>query len=271
MGLNTCRVCQSHIEGDNNFDGIIVCPSCGHTESKNNKSLFLDFLSSSVGFLIITTGLVFSLFAIKKWDTFVMKALPLQFRSAIGTANTGEHFKLVEICESRKNLSCVEKYTDKIMQQQPENIEALRIKAHNQFIHKEFEAAFQNYKLYSELQGDNPDAFYELGKLYIQNNDVKMAIQSFETSINAKPDTLQITVLENYVKALIADQNYQKAYDTIKYVQENSRKSLFFMNTDFEKLEPLVKDNKRSRKRVTRTRAKERQQRAKVLPPKKAS
>lgn len=272
MGFQTCPVCHTIIDGHNAFNGVSVCPSCGHTISnKDNQRTTQEFITNSVGFFIMSALLVFSLFAIKKWDTFLMDALPLQAKSVVGSASDADLFKLIDICEERKNLSCVEKYAVQLMKQAPKNTAVINRLAHNFYLHKEYEKAFQTYKAYEELQGEDPNAYYELGKLHVQYGEVDEALRAFEKAIDAKPGVLQITVLESYVRALITSGNKRKAFKTIEFVQKNSRKSTQFMKTEFNKLKTSIERSGKRARKVTKRVKKSPRRLAKVLPQKKSS
>ncbi len=270
MNYKTCPQCKKLINSDRSFGGVSICQACGWTQSSREKGVkSLALISYALKGLVIGSVFLLSLSYIKYWDTYALEALPLQVKKITGIATSDELFTLVELCEKRKNLRCAINYSEDLIKRNQGSLRALEKRSHNLYLHNESELAMTSYEAYFKYGGKAVQALYEYARLLKKNGHLKSSIVQFEKVIKAKPDMLQITILEHYIKALIEDKQFVKAKKTIEYVQKNASKTFNFMETDLNKL--IVQLNPKETSLKKPNSHLKRSKRAYVLPEKRTS
>ncbi|MEZ4872256.1 MAG: hypothetical protein R2827_08430 [Bdellovibrionales bacterium] len=84
--------------------------------------------------------------------------------------------------------------------------------------------------------GRGSDALYEYAISLENIEDFDRARSIYEIALRQKPDVLQITVYEKYVKLLIKIGDISKAIETIKFVQSKATRSVDFMDKELKML-----------------------------------
>ena len=78
-----------------------------------------------------------------------------------------------------------------------------------------------------------------------QLGQVDDATKYFEQVLNARPDVLQVTVVQNYVKVLMDHQRYDQARKLIKDIRGKGPDSALFMDAEYKKA--AERDDRQSR------------------------
>ena len=103
------------------------------------------------------------------------------------------------------------------------------------------EAARSYYPLFQNGTPQDIEVSYNYAKALAQIGQVDEAISYFDAILAARPDVLQVTVVQNYVKLLMAHQRYDQAKVLISKVRGSSGPAgEQFMDEEFTKIKGLT-------------------------------
>tara|TARA_Y100001935_G_C17304460_1_gene511355 strand:+ start:2104 stop:2754 length:651 start_codon:yes stop_codon:yes gene_type:complete len=205
----------------------MVCNHCGFTSTRTNdkvnRQVESQFLKISIGFSILIAA---SFVQVANWDSHFLGVIPLQIKSLTGSMNPSDYEKMGEICLERKKYDCVERSYQHTASQSLETR-----KRYADFLIKrdKIRPAAEQYRQYFVNGGVDLEATYNYAKVLAQLGQFEESTELFQQVIDAKPDTVQITVLHHYVRALIHANQLQKAKALIEEVRGKSVQANSFM------------------------------------------
>src|ERR1700683_5204878 len=125
------------------------------------------------------------------------------------------------ICLDRKYYDCVEEDYAAIAKiaHNPTNLLRLANFQMSRFEHKE---AAQTYKAFFDGGGDDLDARYNYARVLGENGEIDQASKYFEEVLKSKPEILQITVIQNYVRLLMKANRKTRAMQLVSFVRKHS-------------------------------------------------
>ena len=237
-----CKRCDREIEASRLQSDIAICNNCGYYEvpkTTRKKILKTQFIGSSV----VVFVLFIYIFQVSKWDDHAFSVIPLQLKEMVGSASDGEIIELSKICKLRGNTSCMEKVSGKWSERQPENLEAISSYAYALGLNKSNNKSALQYKKYFDLGGLKLTVIYEYAKILGRIGSIDESIRHFELVINAKPETIQITVVKNYVKLLIKNGRLKKAKSVIVNIQRMGMNAKSFMDKELKTINSMIMAN----------------------------
>jgi tetratricopeptide (TPR) repeat protein len=175
---------------------------------------------------------------IANWDTAWIKIVPLAAKSTLGMMSPDDIEQKAQICMDLKKWDCVES----------EYNHAARIDAskwmragHFEMQRAKYNEAAQSYYKFFQNGGQDLEASYNYAKALAQLGQVDEAVKYFDQVLAARPDVLQITVVQNYVKLLMEHQRYNQAKNLIDKVRsEGGPTAGEFMEPEFEKIHDML-------------------------------
>lgn len=240
--MEACPKCGAVIDRERLSDPVVVCQECGSmvndTEQEEEKKQYWSFVWTLSSVFAVVLVLFFYM---RHWQGQAASVFPLQFKSVFGLAEVGDFEKLQSVCEDQQKVDCIADLTQKIQLQQPGHLLSLERLGHIKYLTKEYDDAVEAYRTYFVHGGRGPDALYEYAVSLEKIEDTDRARSIYEIALRQKPDVLQITVYEKYVKLLIKTGDVRKAIETIRYVQSKATRSVDFMDDELKKLQSSVK------------------------------
>ena len=98
------------------------------------------------------------------------------------------------------------------------------------------EAAQSFYKFFQK-GGNDLEASYSYAKALAQLGQVDEATKYFEQVLAARPDVLQVTVVQNYVKLLVEHKRYDQGLKLIKDIRSKGPEYTSFMDAEFKTIQ----------------------------------
>jgi tetratricopeptide (TPR) repeat protein len=144
---------------------------------------------------------------------------------------------LASICMERKKYDCVEQQYARLGQQNPQLM--LRL-GKFQMSRAHYNEAVNTYRTFFSKGGIDLEASYNFAKALGQVGQIDEAAKYYDYVLGAKPDVLQVTVIQNYVKLLMEANRLDKARTLIEQVRHKSDTSAYFMETEFKKIQALT-------------------------------
>lgn len=209
---NHCPRCGFEISRERMNEAIVICNHCGLTRSGEEKKLELKMQRNYVRFSIVFgILLVMSYIHLMQWDQDFVAVIPLKVKSLTGLANAEDYRSLSEICMRRMNYDCAKDSLTQVVQKEIGNSEASFELGELQRKTGDFNSALRSYNSHFERGGQNPGAAFELARLHERKNDLASAQKFYQMALELRPDVLQVTVLQNYVRMLLNTGNYAEA------------------------------------------------------------
>jgi tetratricopeptide (TPR) repeat protein len=236
--FGACPRCKMEIESERLRNSVIVCNHCGYTANMVQRKIEQ---AAEKSFIVIATGLCalmsFAFVMAVQWDTHTFEVLPLKAKQMIGMTTASDLQRLVEICESRKNVDCQLQATEQLTRFDNEAFASLG-KLH--FLSNKNKQAIASFSQYFRNGGLNLEASYNFARALEKEGQVEMASQYYETVIDARPETLQITVTRHYINMLIEYNKKSEAKMVLAKIREKGANTKNFMDPVFKELEKSV-------------------------------
>lgn len=236
--FGACPRCQLEIQSERLRSSVIVCNHCGFTGNLNQRKLEK---SAEKKFITIATSvcalLTFSFVMIVKWDTYSLEVLPLKAKQLVGMSSAEDLKRIVEICEDRKNLECQISGLEDLSKIDNEARAQL---GKIYFLKDQNKLAVQRFSDYFRNGGLSFEASYMFARSLEKDGQIELASQYYESVLNSKPDTLQITVTRHYINMLTEYNKRDQAKLVLSKIREMGANTKNFMDPVFKELERSV-------------------------------
>jgi tetratricopeptide (TPR) repeat protein len=100
-----------------------------------------------------------------------------------------------------------------------------------------YQEAVNTYRTFFSKGGVDLEASYNFARALGQVGMVDEASKYFDYVLGAKPDVVQVTVVQNYVKLLMEANRLDQAQKLIEGVRKQSETSAYFMEDEFKKIQ----------------------------------
>jgi tetratricopeptide (TPR) repeat protein len=171
------------------------------------------------------------------WDVHSWDVIPLQVKELIGASSNDDLEKMASICMERKRYDCVEKEYSRLSERDPKLL--LRL-GKFQMSRARYNDAVNTYRTFFSKGGIDLEASYMFARSLGQVGMVDEAAKYYDYVLGAKPDVLQVTVVQNYVKLLMEANRLDQAKKLIENVRSKSETSAYFMDNEFKKIQELT-------------------------------
>jgi tetratricopeptide (TPR) repeat protein len=239
LEFGACPLCKQDISPERKAIQPVVCNHCGHTISDKDKYAAENEIDKKS----ITIMVAFSIFAaaayiqISNWDTSWLKIIPLGAKETIGMMNKADFEQKAQICLDLKKWDCTEAAYNHVAAQDPTLWPRA---AHFEMQRAKYNEAAQSYYKFFQSGGQDLESSYNYAKALSQLGQVDDAIKYFDQVLQAKPDTLQVTVIQNYVKLLMDNKRYPQAKQLIDRVRKDGGESAgSFMESEYKMIQEL--------------------------------
>lgn len=230
-----CARCQQPIPDERLQISPVVCPSCGHSSTENEAQSQLKLEMDSIKFMVSLAALaLLALLHVTQWSGYSLEIIPLKAKQLTGVAKRADLLRIQAICVEQKRLECVEKAIAGRIK--TGDVEALAELGKHLVLLNRAQEARPFLVRYFELGGLNLEANYYYAQALAQAGQIDQASRQFERIIEAKPDSLQITVAQTYVRMLMNNGRTQDAIRLINQIRKSSSTAELFMNTEYQQL-----------------------------------
>jgi tetratricopeptide (TPR) repeat protein len=235
MEFGACPRCNQDISDERKQSAVIVCDSCGWVISSSESQFREKGEKRFVRFAVILSFIMVAGFLqLAVWDNHALEVLPLQFKELIGSSSNEDLETMAQICLERKKLDCVERDYSKLGERDMKNL--LRL-GKFQMNREHYNEAVNTYRNFFAKGGIDLEGSYLFARALGQVGMVDEASKYFDYVLGAKPDVLQVTVIQNYVKLLMEANRLDQAKKLIESVRNKSDTSAYFMDNEFKQIQ----------------------------------
>lgn len=231
-----CPQCKLEVTDSRSLP-FFICPHCGFTHNKSDKTsqneVSKRFIKWSVG---LSAVMVISFVHAVNWDNFFFEVIPLKAKQIVGMASAQDYGRLAEMCKVRKDSECVENMLTSKVQSDSKDIEILTELGQVQFQRNKFKESAQTLKRYFDNGGLNMDASYTYARALGQIGMVDESAQFYQRVLDSKPETMQISVTQNYVRMLMDAGRADQAKKVIESIRVKGSNAAMFMESEFQQI-----------------------------------
>jgi tetratricopeptide (TPR) repeat protein len=239
LEFGACPRCKMDISPERKRLHPVICDHCGHTVSNSEEKVDHQLQKKTMTVMgALATIWIAGYVQLANWDKHALSIIPIAIKSMVGAHDASDAEAKAGICMDLKKWDCVETEYLTVAQTNP-----------NQFIRAggfqmkraKYNEAAQSYYKFFQSGGQDLEASYNYAKALAELGQVDEAVKYFDQVLAAKPDTLQITVVTNYVKLLMK----HKRYDQAKILIEKVRKEAgptgeSFMNGELTEIKQIT-------------------------------
>lgn len=214
----------------------VVCDCCGHVQSANQvvieEKIEQSFLFSMIGFSV---ALVAGFMLVANWGEHSIEAVTFQAGELMGAHNQQDYEHFGAVCLSLKKYDCAEKMYFNVARADSTQFARLGKFQMNQRKYKEAMESFRRYF----ANGNNKDVEvnYHYARALGELGMIDEASKHFDYVLGAKPRVMQVTVVQNYVKYLVAANRFDKAQQVIIRMRRRDQTVSQFMDTELKMIQ----------------------------------
>lgn len=239
LEFGACPQCKMDISAERKKLNPVVCNHCGYS-SANDERVQKDIERKNIiAFVGLSIFLIAAHIQLMNWDKHSLSIIPIVLKETVGAASSADYESKAQICMDLKKYDCVESAYI-----QTAKIEPTLWKRAGDFEMKRgkfAEAARSYFPLFQNGKVQDIEVSYNYAKALAAIGQVDEAISYFDAILAARPDVLQVTVVQNYVKLLMQHQRYDQAQVLISKVRKSSGPAgESFMDNEFKQIKELA-------------------------------
>jgi tetratricopeptide (TPR) repeat protein len=234
LEFGACPRCKQDVSPDRRNQSPVICNNCGYIPSTLPVSVKAETEKRVIAiFAPICALVLFSYIQLMTWDSHSIEILPLAAKQTLGISSVADNDRYAEICMDLKKWDCVEINYAKVAAADPTKLPRL---GNFQMKRAKYNEAAQSYFAFFKSGGNDLEASYNYAKALAQLGQVDEATKYFEQVLAARPDVLQVTVVQNYVKLLLDHQRYEEARKLIADIRSRGPETGSFMEAEYQKI-----------------------------------
>lgn len=239
LEFGSCPRCKLDIAPERKLAKPVICNHCGYTSG--NDQIVHDEIEKKniVAFSILSAFVIAAHIQLLNWDSHSLNIIPIAAKEMVGLSSAADHEAKAAICMDLKKWDCVEASyietakVDPSLWRRAGDFQMKRAKY--------AEAARSYYPLFQSGEAQDIEVSYNYAKALAKIGQVDEAVAYFDAILAARPDVLQVTVVQNYVKLLMDHQRYDQAKVLISKVRQSSGPAGdSFMNEEFDKIKEMT-------------------------------
>lgn len=233
FGTETCPRCLTELSPVRAQSTPKVCNGCGHVLSKAEATSAKDFERHSLYWVVGSSiAIVLTFMHVVSWGGYSLEVIPLQVFQFIGLDSDENQERMAHICLDTKKLDCVESIYSRKAHSDPNGLIRLGRFQFNRMKYTEAATTFQTYFLNG---GENdPDARFVYARALSEAGNVDEAAKQYDLLLATKPDVLQVTVAQNYVKLLVQHNRLEQALKVLQSIRRRGDSVTMFMDSEFK-------------------------------------
>jgi tetratricopeptide (TPR) repeat protein len=213
----------------------IVCDSCGYVATAAEREADHHLENRLVmATCIFSIGVVMFFTHIMTWGSYAFEVPMLQALRFTGMASTASLERMNAICMNLGKYDCVEDTYLQLARTDYSYLERLGI---IQVRRSEFKQAAETFRNYLAKGGKSVEAQYQYARALSETGQIDEAAKYYEYVLAARPDVVQTTVIQNYVKMLMNKNRLTEARKVIQAIRTRGVVAAEFMDKEFKEIE----------------------------------
>ena len=228
---------------------FINCPNCGNKIKKTGNTLHCQCgwhkslnqtkerqIQNKIAKNIFIAGLTLMGFVVYvgNWGSASLTIMPLKARQWTGTLNEKSFQKLTSLCLQLKKYNCTEN-AHRSFFRSSNDMKILAKLGEFQYRRNRLESASKTYKEYFTKKGSSVKAAYNYARILEKQGQVEFALSYYKYALNARPNTVQITVMRAYINLLVKSGQVNKARQELVKFKPILKRSGSLVQQEYER------------------------------------
>ena len=240
-----CPRCHSKIPANSAQQRLMFCAACGYSthpaQRQGEKQLDKSFLNLTIALSVfLVTGFIH----LMNWDQHASTIVPLKAKQYLGTASLSDYSQIITICKERGKPDCVLGAYKDAVKAYPQNLKALGLYGHTLALLKKDTLAAHMLGRYFAQGGQDPHRAFDLAKVLKRNNKTREAEKYFKLALKAKPNVVQISVIQAYVDMLIKTRRLRVAANLIEQTRKTGAHATMFMEGELRSIRQQMRQGR---------------------------
>lgn len=229
---HSCERCHLPISEARLNNPPVVCDSCGHVVSRAEnpqENLETSYLKAIV---VLSIFIVMGFIQVATWGDHALTVVPLKVGEWLGWNSAEDQEKLAVIAVELKKYDLAERlYTERARA----DLSLAPRLGKFQMARARFQEAANTFRHHLRLYPDDLDSRYLFARSLGESGQIDEAIPQYEYLLKVKPSVVQVTLVQNYVKHLLAANRLDEAKRVIETVQRRGGETVSqFMATELK-------------------------------------
>lgn len=227
-----CPRCRLQIRADRLRVHPVICDSCGFVATDRQADVESTLETSYLkAILVSSTAILLGFMQLANWGNYALEVIPLKAGDFVGNNSVQSKERLAEIAIDLKKHDLAERMYREIAKVDPGQLMRL---GKFQMSRAKYKEATETFGAVFARDKENLDARYYYARTLGESGKIDEAAAHYDFILRAKPGVLQVTVLENYVKHLLAADRLEQAKQVIESVQRRNSSVSQFMDTELK-------------------------------------
>lgn len=232
IGTHNCPRCLQEIHTSRLRGAPVVCDSCGNVLSPSQRASE-EGLERSFLYMIIATAvfIVAGFVHVASWGSASLDVVLFKAGELAGGNSPAAIEKMARTCLELKKFECTEKMYAQLARTD------FKVNARLgkfQLSQRKFKEASESFRRFFAAGGGDIEVNYMYAKALGEIGEINEAAKHFDYVLAAKPDVVQITVVQNYVKYLISANKLDHAKKVIQKVRRRDTTVSSFMENELK-------------------------------------
>ncbi len=168
---------------------------------------------------------------IASWGGASLQVIGFKAGELIGGNSPAAVEKMAAVCLELKKFDCTEKLYAELARGDSKQLARL---GKFQLQQRKFKEAADSFRQFFAAGGGDIEVNYLYAKALGETGQIAEAVKHFDYVLSAKPDVVQITVVQNYVKYLVGANQLEDAKKVIKNIRRRHTAVSSFMETELK-------------------------------------
>ncbi len=232
MFQHACPRCQLVISESRRRIFPVVCDSCGFVATDKQDVAESKMETSYLKAVIGTSAIIVAVFMqLANWGDHALEIIPLKIGDVMGNNSPASKERMAVIAMDLKKYDLVERLYVEVSRTNPETLQRL---GKFQMSRAKYKEASVSFGLALARAADDVDTRYYYARCLGEIGNIDEAVKHYEFLLKGKPGVLQVTVVEYYVKNLLAANRLEDAKRVIESVQRQGSTVSQFMDTELK-------------------------------------
>jgi tetratricopeptide (TPR) repeat protein len=232
MVRHNCPRCQMAIREERLRVFPVICDSCGFVATDRQADVESAMETSYLkAVFVVSTVILLSFMQVANWGNYAFEIIPLKIGDVMGNNSIQSKERMAEIALDLKKHDLAERIYREIARTDPTQLKRL---GKFQISRAKFKEASETFGAALNRNLEDLDVRYYYARSLGETGQIDEAAKHYDYILKAKPGVLQVTVLENYVKHLLAANRLEQAKRVIESVQRRDNTVSQFMETELK-------------------------------------
>ncbi len=238
----TCPRCQGEVSGERLNEAVIICDHCAYTTNAGQLKVDEHTDRRTIKIMAAMSALlVVSFVHSSQWGGHGLEIVPLKTKQILGQATPADLRKIANICKERVKIGCVKTALASLSEAEPKNLETKAELANFLKRARDLSSAEIAYSEYFAAGGLDSAAAYDYAQLLEKSGKLDEAVKIYDLALANKPETLQVTIIQSYVGALMKNGRNAEAKSLIEGIRQKGDSAKAFMTKEYDQITSVAK------------------------------